>query len=296
MTPDINACAVWLQARGLFVFPVDHPALPQCVGSHRREPCNGKRGKHPCGRWSRDATRDPATIRAALARGPRNLGVACGPSELLVVDEDRRGAFAEYASSVGRSPDRTFAVNTAQGTHYYFRRSAGVLLGNSPGALASWGIDVRGHGGFVVAPGSVHMSGVVYAPVDSSASVLPLPGWLADALRSYPQPGPIAHTFAGSVRDLPAYVQGALQGEVARVRDTVSGRNNALNKSAYNLGRYVGAGMLPAELVTTALFEAASVHFGPTTADMSPSEARATIRSGLNAGMRRPRDVVARSQ
>jgi hypothetical protein len=91
--PDILAVACWLQARhGLYVFPVDHPGRAVCAGAHRE--CDGQRGKHPAGRWSQIATRDPHRIRAMLAGGPWNLGVACKPSGLLVVDEDRPEAFA----------------------------------------------------------------------------------------------------------------------------------------------------------------------------------------------------------
>ena len=92
---EVESWAVWLQERlGAFVFAVDHPGLPRCAGAHRPgQPCDGTRGKHPCGRWSRDSTDSPETIRAALSRGLRNVGIDCGKSGLLVVDEDRPGAF-----------------------------------------------------------------------------------------------------------------------------------------------------------------------------------------------------------
>ncbi len=40
-----------LADEGFHVFPVDHPSSPICRGAHAREPCNGKRGKHPIGHW-----------------------------------------------------------------------------------------------------------------------------------------------------------------------------------------------------------------------------------------------------
>lgn len=124
--PDIRACALWLQRRlGAFVFAVDHPGLAQCAGAHRPgQPCDGSRGKHPCGRWSRDSTADPGVIRAALSRGLRNIGADCGKSGLLVVDEDRPGAFAEYAASVRKVIPKTFTVATSKGRHLYFRQPA----------------------------------------------------------------------------------------------------------------------------------------------------------------------------
>lgn len=290
--PDIRDVAPWLQTRyDMHLFAVDHPGLPDCVGSHQRVACNGRRGKHPLGRWSRDATNDQAAILAALSHGLRNLGIACGPSGLLVVDEDVPGDFARYAATIGQTVPATFTVRTGHGSHFYLR-ATDPSMGNAEGALSSYGINVRGRGGFVVAPGSVHETGVIYTPVDSSAPILPVPGWLSAALRP---PPPLVCKTPGAVTNLPAYAQAALQGEEARVREAVNGqRNSALNKAAYNLGRLVGAGTLPAEVATDALYEAASVHFGPTKNDMTPGEARATIRSGLAAGTRKPRNVKTR--
>src|SRR5260370_38444353 len=100
LTPGILTVARWLQDRhGLYVFAVDHPGLPECGGSHRE--CDGQRGKHPRGHWSRLATLSPLLIRAQLAGGLWNIGVACKQSYLLVSDEDRSGAFAELPRSIG---------------------------------------------------------------------------------------------------------------------------------------------------------------------------------------------------
>jgi hypothetical protein len=164
--PDITECARWLQRHlGAYVFTVDHPALPACAGAHRPgQPCDGTRGKHPCGRWTRDSTNAPGVIAAALARGPRNLGIDCGASGLLVIDEDTPGALGQYARAIGEKLPVTFTVATGKGKHIYFRQPPGPPLGNRTGALSGHGIDVRGDGGYVVAPASVHCTGVIYTP------------------------------------------------------------------------------------------------------------------------------------
>jgi hypothetical protein len=93
------------------------------------------------------------------------------------------------------------------------------------------------------------------------------------------------------VRDLDAYARAALNREIERVRAAApGGRNHALNKAAWNLGRLTGAA-LPAELVQAELYTAAGVHF---TADppLTPAEARATIRSALAAAQRTARDAA----
>jgi hypothetical protein len=176
---------------GAWVFTVDHPGLPECAGTHQPgRPCNGSRGKHPCGRWSRDSTASPAVIRAALAAGLRNLGIDMGRSGLFAVDEDRPGAFAEYAASLGEDIPVTFTVHTSKGRHLYFRQPAGEPLGNGRGDLKGRGIDIRGAGGFLVGPGSVHETGVVYTPDNASVPVAAPPLWLVAALRTAPRTEP----------------------------------------------------------------------------------------------------------
>src|SRR5215472_15384711 len=98
----ITAWAVWLQRHlGAAMFPVDHPGLPQCAGWHKPGyPCDGKRGKHPACSWARDSTTDPAVITRALSGALRNAAIDTRRSGLLVVDEDRRGAFTGYAASI----------------------------------------------------------------------------------------------------------------------------------------------------------------------------------------------------
>lgn len=195
--PDVPACALWLQATlGLWVFDADHPGTPRCTGLHRRDAPyydkNGQhqRGKHPASKWSRDATLDPDKIRAMLSRGLRNIGVACKKSGLLVVDEDKPGAYQQYATETGQHIEPTFTVVTSKGHHFYYRMPEGVHLGNGVGALAGRGIDIRGNGGeenlggYVIGPGSVHENGVLYTPVNSAAPILPAPGWLIAALQS----------------------------------------------------------------------------------------------------------------
>jgi hypothetical protein len=80
------------------------------------------------------------------------------------------------------------------------------------------------------------------------------------------------------------YADAALRYEAAAVARAVEGtRNRTLNKSAFSLGTLVGAGWLDRGVVETALLEAAQA------CGLPESEARATIRSGLNAGEKHPR-------
>ncbi len=270
---EVEPCAVWLQERlGAFVFAVDHPGLPRCAGAHRPgQPCDGTRGKHPCGRWSRDSTDNPEVIRAALSRGLRNLGIDCGKSGLLVVDEDRPGAFDSYAASAGHVVPVTFAVTTGKGRHVYFRQPPGVPLGNGIGALAGLGIDVRGTGGFVVGPGSVHHSGVRYTPVDATVPVAPAPEWLTGALLT-----PLATALGHPGMRLHGSPDARLRGLVATVLDgQVGERNNLLHWASCRAAEMIAAGQLDRDAATEVLARAGE------TVGLAPGEVQATIASAL---------------
>lgn len=273
----------WLwQAHGFHMFPVDHPGLPHCAGAHHpKNPCDGKRGKHPCGKWGRDATNDPAALRAAFTRGMRNIGVACKASGLLVVDEDRPQAFAEYADSIGRGLEETFTVTTAKGCHRYYRQPAGVELGNGVGALAGRGIDVRGAkglGGYVVGPGSVHETGVLYEPVNPAAPILPAPGWLVEALQTT-APRATMSFFPGPGKSLVSAGVGlpykVLTGLVQTVLSATEGvdRNSRLFWAAVRMYEHSDRGLFPAHNGHAALLEAAR------RVGLNDSEAEATLNS-----------------
>ena len=136
--------------------------------------------------WERQATGDPGRIRALwtvrLQHGgwhvPEacNVGIACGPSGLVVIDldlakpgQDRAGwpeqwqrldinsgteVLAVLADQAANSVPETYVVATASGgRHLYFTAPAGVGIRNSAGHPGPM-IDIRGEGGYVVAAGS----------------------------------------------------------------------------------------------------------------------------------------------
>ena len=272
--------------------------------------------------WEANATSDPDRIRAFWSTGCYNVAIACGPSGLIVLDLDtpkpgetppedwamdgvETGAdvLAVLCERHGQPfPFDTFTVTTRRGgMHLYFTAPPGSAFRNSCGRHRTglgWLIDTRAHGGYVVAPGSVvdQPDGTGPYTVTNPAPAAPLPGWLADLLSATCTPTPPlgAPGRSREVADLPAYVQAALKGEAARVVEAVpGGRNHALNKAAYNLGRLVGSSLLPEETAWEVLWDAVAVHLGPDrTADIHPADARATIRSALAAGARNPRTIT----
>lgn len=157
-----------LHALGFHVFAVDHPGQPVCIGLHGPDtPCDGQRGKHPAVKWSTWAV-SPTTqmIDAAWEKrgGLANVGIACGPSNLVALDEDAQGEVDRWAAAHGIVLPPTYTVNTGRGRHLIYRWNHQVQgrIGNSDKAMKGFKIDVRGDGGFVVGEGSQHASGAVY--------------------------------------------------------------------------------------------------------------------------------------
>ncbi|WP_345799927.1 bifunctional DNA primase/polymerase [Microbacterium sp. AZCO] len=180
--------------------PLDNPAAPECLGAHPKDydralcdrpNAHGKieRGKHPIGAWQTDATDSAAKVSSWRKRG-YNLAVACGPSGVGVLDEDMPGEVERFCRDNGVEMPETYRVRTGRGHHYYFAVPDGVRITNyNPFKAAGYDIDVRGAGGYVVAAGSVHATGVVYEAEDEDMPAADMPDWLVRFLTT----PPVAH-------------------------------------------------------------------------------------------------------
>jgi len=131
-----------------------------------------------------------------------NAGVACGPaSGVIVLDIDDFEKFSAYSESNGFSPHETFSVATgrdAGGLHCYFqyptdRRQYGNV-GQKPN-----GFEIKGMGGYVVAPGSIHPDTRRRYKVLNDIPVAPAPDWLlAMACKESEKPPPKKGRLYGS--------------------------------------------------------------------------------------------------
>ena len=113
---------------------------------------------------------------------PAGVAVVTGAiSKTVVVDVD--GTDGEMSVRDLKLP-RTVTAITGKGRHYYFRHPGG-RVGNAVRLLP--GVDVRGDGGYVVAPPSRHASGRHYAWAPSCSpfelDLAPLPKWAMPAAR-----------------------------------------------------------------------------------------------------------------
>ncbi|GAB2679752.1 hypothetical protein GCM10027271_46240 [Saccharopolyspora gloriosae] len=254
--------------------------------------------------WENAATTDPQKIRELWTAAPFNIGIACGPSRLLVIDLDgakgqrppprwagaRNGGdvLARVAREAGRPfPSETYTVATPSGLHLYFQAPRHPVLRSSVGRLG-WRIDTRGEGGFVVAPGSMRAAGSYR--VLCSGPIAPLPQWLHKALT----PPALVETTSTSVEPgrMERYVAAALTAECQAVATAAVGaRHTTLLHAAISLGTLVGADALDIDDVRSALRNAAAKH----DADFPASEVHRTIEDGLAYGVRRPRALLPRA-
>jgi hypothetical protein len=252
-------------------------------------------GKQPAlqGNWQHLATTNRARIHRWWTHAPFNIGIACGPSGLVVIDLDIPKDDGDTAATGMESltelcqlhgqpyPDDTFAVTTPRGTHLYFQAPASPVR-NSASRLGPL-IDIRGAGGYVVAPGS-RVGGRAYEVADA-ARPAPLPGWIASLLEDRPATAAARQLPAPGTPQAIPYVLAALRDETARVATArPSTRNDTLNRAAFSLGQLVAANLLPAVAVMTALANAAE------RCGLPGDEAHRTIRSGMASGVRHPRN------
>jgi hypothetical protein len=258
--------------------------------------------------WERRATRDHATLRRWFLAAPFNIGIATGPSSLLVIDLDPmpagapRGHHGEHGRDAlrrltrerGEALPETFVVATPRdGRHLYFVAPEDVPLGNTAGRLAP-GIDTRGVGGYVVGPGSVVANR--YYRIVCASPPAPLPRWLVETLRPSPaRPSalpPDVVAVSHSTDRARNYADAALRGEVQNVVGAAVGsRNQTLFIAAARLGGFVASGLLTEQVVRAALTTASAPHLGVEA--FTDDEVRRTVESGLQRGARLPRRVPA---
>jgi hypothetical protein len=188
-------------ARGMSVIPVPRP----CVGTAVGMPGDGK---VPAIQWKDYQDRLPtdAELVAWFGAEPMNLAVITGAvSGVVVIDADDRAALLWCTRHLPYTPWQT---ETRRGFHLWYRHPGARVanrarLETGEGRLA---IDVRGDGGFVIAPGSVHATGAEYrfaGDWNVSRDEIPRfwPGWLERSTRAAAPRTSNAPRFTGDVVD-----------------------------------------------------------------------------------------------
>lgn len=173
----------------------------------------------------KNASTDEKTVRTWWMRNPNyNIGIACGNGTMVIdldvdeaKDEDGTATLRKWEDDNGKLPETATAVTGRGGLHMLYRIDGEVRCSANP----KLGVDVRGDGGYIVAPPSIHPNGTQYA-------------WERD---------PREHEIAaadGNVMAFVEFVQGKKDDESNKAlsvpREIESGgRNNTLFKMACSL-------------------------------------------------------------
>lgn len=187
------------------VFPVHYPIFTSggtvYCSCKKRGKC-GRVAKHPTTKNGvKDATTDLRQIDAWWHEDPSlNIAIATGvESGIFVLDIDvSNGKPGEESLETleeknGKLPDTVEVITGSGGRHLYFKHPGkGVRIKSSvQDEEMGPGIDVRGDGGYVLAPPSTHSSGRVYGFEASSRptdiAIANAPEWLLALVRDKPR-------------------------------------------------------------------------------------------------------------
>lgn len=234
----------------------------------------------------KNASTDPDTIREWWTRWPNaNIGIAL-PHDLVgvdidVKDVDGHATMAELAAQHGGLPETLTVETTTGGRHLYFKKPPEVRVKNRAGIRP--GIDVRAHGGYLVAPPST-IDGRAYQWI-GQARMVDCPQWLLEVLteenKAPTSPATAPQALQSTARD--HYSQRALERATSAVLAAPEGgRNDVLNGAAYGLSRLSAAGRLDWQQVAATMERAALA------AGLQPDEVRKTLESARAAGQTSP--------
>jgi hypothetical protein len=284
-----------LASLGLAVFPCGDDKRP-------------KRGI----KWRDESTTELAKVEEWWSESQDALpAIDLGKTGLIVLDADRHGGpdgvaaieklFASCSTNLAEVPT---VITPSGGRHYYFKQPNREPLGNARGSLPN-GIDVRGAGGYVIAPGAQLPDGRRYTWEKTSPNIFTtirertqpgLPEGIAELIRRNghahdeavgPDTDQSPSNDAG-VREQ-AYAAAALDGcatELASKPHAPSGRNELLNVLAFRMGTFVAREWIDRSQVFNKLLDAARAC--GLVKDDGEVAVRKTLKSGLDAGMREP--------
>ncbi len=229
--------------QGKSIFPVCTPTPGRehhCLqhGSHTEENARrkargvsplAKPGKHPLVPWAPYEFRLPteAEVTRWWTEWPEaNIGMATGSvSGIDVLDSDNGDARKDVMQN-GVEPGPVVFTGRPGGQHWHFAASEEGFrnfAGRRPG------LDLRGPGGYVLLPPSLHESGHHYswAPHTETLAAAPFPDWLKQLCR---ERKPADDQESGDFLDLDVLLDGVPEGQ----------RNDVLYRWA---GKYVGEGL-----------------------------------------------------
>jgi predicted P-loop ATPase len=275
MPSEILKAALLYASLGWRVIPLSNPRDPSI-------PIDA-RGKRPTlAGWPQKATTDAERIRQWFEHDhpAANLGIVLGvPSTIMVCDIDPRNG-----GTWDRFPE-TYTVLSGRGDggrHLYYRHPGGDVRSRKYAP----GIDVLCDDGHqVVAPPSLHPRTLApYTRLNDPSRIVDPPDWIFSSIAVAKQEAKPETPNHAPTNGTSPWAAKALRDEadtVARAQE--GGRNDALNRAAYNLFQIVAGGDLDESTVISELGGAALQ------AGLERTEIRATLRSAREAARAQPR-------
>ena len=276
-------------------------AMPQVQKGYKVFPCDENKKPYNGLKWGQLPDMSEADFTKWARQFPMPMaGLMTGTkSGVWVLDldvpkkeggADGRETLEALQRAHGSLPD-TFTVTTMHGgKHLYFTMPKdGQDVRNSVGILP--GIDVRGSGGYVIAPGSTLPDGRAYTVICDTPPV-PAPDWLLYIVRKSqskewrpsPRPATGMRPQGANQEGAKQWALKALDDECRKVREEPEGSRNAtLNTAALKVFQIVAGGSLSEEEATRALMDAGLA------SGLTEQETRATIASGRATGLKEPR-------
>lgn len=146
--------------------PLGEAALELAALGFRVFPCVVGDKKPFIAEWQKRATTDENLIRGWWETTDHNIGLATGAdSGVIVLDWDGPPGYGTrnmLQAKHGNLPV-TVTAATGKGAHEYYRYPSGLDVRNRQNQPLMPGFDLRGNGGYVLAPPSLHPSGKRYA-------------------------------------------------------------------------------------------------------------------------------------
>ena len=223
---------------------------------------------------------------------------------------DGAASLAKLEKEHGPLPATLEAESPSGSVHRYFKHPSFPI--KNSGSQVGPHIDVRGDGGFVVAPPSVKPGKGAYR-WRNDLPIADAPQWLLDrivagkdkperelsisqqALAKVQPPAEADHftSYGRPSGNGGAYIEAMLSGAYDDVVSEPKGSRNAqLNNSATWLGHFVGGGVLDEQRAIDTLLNACNA--AGLLSDDGRRQCLATIRSGLHKGKTEPRGIPER--
>jgi putative DNA primase/helicase len=167
-------------------------------------PCSGKQPRLK-GNWREYATRNSIKIEHWRSENPDLAIVTGAVSDIFVVDEDPRHGgdktLAALEKENGPLPETHTVRTGGGGRHLAFKHPGFHVHNSNDGKALGPGLDLKGDGGYVIAPGSIHPDTGNKYEVLIDREPVEAPEWLLKKIRDHAERKSSGVVTAGSFAD-----------------------------------------------------------------------------------------------